>query len=204
MKNEILDAPSIKASGILEKKIINFQHIIRRTMLSAQRYKILDIFGATEFNMCIQNLENIFDQLAILLYPIQKKQTFDENQIISKLQEINNELSVLFRTFGTHNIEDLISICFGSNYINAYLSDENMSAKYELIREYVHPIGYKVMSWQTNSQPQNDNKPLQKNRIIEDFMIVESAKNFDCFDLARTSKSFQTKVYGIKIAILNS
>jgi len=203
MKNEILDGPSVKASGVLEKKIINFQHIIRRTMLSAQRYKILDIFGATEFNMCIQNLENIFDQLTILLYPIQKKQIFDENQIISKLQEINNELSVLFRTFGTHSIEDLISICFGSNYITTYLNNDNLLAKYELIREYVHPIGYKVMSWQTNSQPKTDTEPLQKNRIIEDFMIVEGAQNFDCFDLARTSKSFQTKVYGVKIAILN-
>ena len=35
-------------------------------------------------------------------------------------------------------------------------------------------------------------------------MIVETANNFDCFDLARTSRSFQTKVYGIKIAIHNS
>ena len=32
-------------------------------------------------------------------------------------------------------------------------------------------------------------------------MIVEASDNFDCFDLARTSKNFQTKVYGIKIAL---
>ena len=32
-------------------------------------------------------------------------------------------------------------------------------------------------------------------------MIVETSDNFDCFDLARTSKNFQTKVYGIKIAL---
>ena len=40
---------------------------------------------------------------------------------------------------------------------------------------------------------------LHKNRIVEDFMIVESSSDLECFDLARTSKSFQTKVYGIKI-----
>ena len=34
-------------------------------------------------------------------------------------------------------------------------------------------------------------------------MIVETSKNFDCFDLARTSKDFQKKVYGIKVAIHN-
>jgi ATP-dependent Lon protease len=32
-------------------------------------------------------------------------------------------------------------------------------------------------------------------------MILESGNNFDCFDLARTSKSFLTKVYGIKLCI---
>ena len=46
-------------------------------------------------------------------------------------------------------------------------------------------------------------KYYKKNRIIEDFMIVETAENLDCFDLARTSKSFQTKVYGIKVSIHN-
>ena len=34
-------------------------------------------------------------------------------------------------------------------------------------------------------------------------MIVETARNFDCFDLARTSRNFHTKVYGIKVAIQN-
>ena len=47
------------------------------------------------------------------------------------------------------------------------------------------------------------NKTIKKNRIIEDFMIVESSENLDCFDLARTSRSFQTKVYGIKISFHN-
>ena len=34
-------------------------------------------------------------------------------------------------------------------------------------------------------------------------MIIESAKDFDCFDLARTSQNYQLKVSGIKIAIHN-
>jgi ATP-dependent Lon protease len=32
-------------------------------------------------------------------------------------------------------------------------------------------------------------------------MISENAENLDCYDLARTSKSFQTKVYGIKVCL---
>ena len=60
------------------------------------------------------------------------------------------------------------------------------------------------MSWTPESNnPSTKTEKLKKNRIVEDHMIVETATNFDCFDLARTSRSFQTKVYGIKIAIHN-
>ena len=72
------------------------------------------------------------------------------------------------------------------------------------MKKYVHPISYKVMNWKTDSKNvciSPKRRVLQKNRIIEDFMIVETGQNFDCFDLARTSKSFQTKVYGIKFCI---
>ena len=35
--------------------------------------------------------------------------------LINNLQIINNELSGLFKTFGTENLEDLLLICFGNN-----------------------------------------------------------------------------------------
>ena len=38
-------------------------------------------------------------------------------------------------------------------------------------------------------------KKLAKNRIVEDYMIVEIAESLDCFDLARTVKGFQKSVY---------
>ena len=53
----------------------------------------------------------------------------------------------------------------------------------------------------------NDNKIidkdiiLQKNKIVEDSAIVDHGRTLDCFDLARTSRNFQTRVYGIKICI---
>ena len=36
-----------------------FYKIIQNTLLSIQRYKTMDIFGASELNICVQNLENI-------------------------------------------------------------------------------------------------------------------------------------------------
>ena len=63
------------------------------------------------------------------------------------------------------------------------------------------------MEWkEKNSLEKNEKikpKILVKNRIIEDFMLVETSITLDCFDLARTSKKFQTKVYGIKVSFQN-
>ena len=55
-----------------------------------------------------------------------------------------------------------------------------------------------------SSNAKKRKKKLAKNRIVEDYMIVETSNNFDCFDLARTSRNFQKKVYGIKIALHSS
>ena len=59
------------------------------------------------------------------------------------------------------------------------------------------------MIWKNDisNTDKSNKKVLQKNRIIEDHMISENAENLECFDLARTSKSFQSKVYGIKVAL---
>lgn len=186
-------------------KIDNLQEIVKRTILAVQKYKIMDVFGANELNVCIQSLENIFSQLNILLDPVNKSQIMDTNQYINKLQEITNELSSLFRTFGTNRIDDLIMVCFGNEFINKHFNTPNILEKYKIMKQYVHPIGYKVMTWKTEPTKKTDAKShvIKKNRIVEDFMIVETAENLECFDLARTSNTFQTKVYGIKFAIHN-
>ena len=190
----------------LGNKIIIFQDIIKRTILAVQKYKIIDVFGANELNICVKKLEELFSQLNTLYEPIQKNQVIDHEQYITKLQEINNDLSSLFRTFGTDNIDDLILVCFGNDFINVNFTNKSILEKYEVMKQYVHPISYKVLPWKHNPQKQTDSKSqvIKKNRIIEDFMIIESADDLECFDLARTNNSFQTKVYGIKLAIHNT
>ena len=44
---------------------------------------------------------------------------------------------------------------------------------------------------------------IVKNKIVEDFMIVETSDTLDCFDLARTSNDFKIRVYGLKIVFQN-
>ena len=62
------------------------------------------------------------------------------------------------------------------------------------------------MEWKNNSNIKKEKHTrIARNRIVEDFMIVETGKTLDCFDLARSSNVFQKKeILGIKICFQNS
>ena len=182
--------------GFFNSKITSFQRMIQATLITVQKYKSFNIFSAKEFNLCVQGLETIFKNVKNVKIMISKK-SYDQEDILTRLQTINNELSQIFRSFGTDKISDLLLICFGQDYANKIKNKD----KYEIIKQFVHPIGYKTMEWK-NKTPASKKK-LAKNRIVEDYMIVETAQSLDCFDLARTSKGFQKRVYGIKIAFQN-
>ncbi|MEE9571437.1 MAG: AAA family ATPase, partial [Candidatus Neomarinimicrobiota bacterium] len=176
--------------------------MITDTILAVQRYKSMDIITASDMNICIQNLEMLYKQLKsveILLEKKQENNNFEE--IITVLQKINNELSALFRTTGTQYICDIIMVAMGNDFLRDLLGSDSEGI-FEVIKAYTHPISYIVLPWRGDDQKKKA-KQIAKNRIVEDFTIVETSNNFDCFDLARTSKEFNKKVYGIKVAIHN-
>ena len=68
-----------------------------------QKYKTLDVLDAGELNVCIQSLEKLYEETKNIKYIIicMKKNLIDFNNIINRLQQINNDLSVNFRLYGT-------------------------------------------------------------------------------------------------------
>lgn len=204
-KNEKIKANPLKKTDkshtikFCKVKISSFQNMITQTILAVQKYKIMDIISASDINICIQNLEVLYKDLNKLERNIENKKSFDD--VINALQKINNELSALFRTSGTYSIEHLLMVAMGNDFLKKCNILDDETNIFEVIKSHVHPISYKVMNWRDDKK--KNTKKLHKNRIVEDYMIVETSKNFDCFDLARTSKDFQKKVYGIKVAIHN-
>ena len=198
----------IKKSNIInntKSKIKLYNEIINKTILSSQKYKTLDIFSANELNVCIKNLHEIYDSLQVLHDVLDEGNSY--NDIITRLQTINDNLSSVFRSFGTETLGDLLNVCFGSMYLSSQIN-ENNKEKAQVLLQYLHPINYKILNWKENKEDNTDSKKenciLSKNKIVEDFMILEISKTFDCFDLARTSQNFQTKVYGIKVSFQNT
>ena len=208
-KNSKINTIKTKKSNILnitKQKLADYMEMINNTILSSQKYKVLDIISANELNVCVKNLQEIFTTLSGLNEVSSETHNLDD--IISKLQNINNDLSSIFRIYGTMHLVDLLNVCFGVTYIKSQINDNNIQ-KWELLSKYVHPISYKILNWKSDDEGDNtksQNKEvavMSKNKIVEDFTILEISKTFDCFDLARTSQNFQTKVYGIKISFQN-
>ena len=113
-------------------------------MVYIQKNKIFDILSISDVNNCINMLFELSDKLKDLI----KKTVLplkDTENIISELQIVNNELSGLSKLFGTESFEDLLSICFGNNSVNSYTINDGDKHKFELLKRYFHPTGYKLL-----------------------------------------------------------
>tara|TARA_B100000575_G_C23143606_1_gene666617 strand:+ start:12220 stop:15453 length:3234 start_codon:yes stop_codon:yes gene_type:complete len=182
----------------VSQKITYYKSIVQNTILSIQKYKSLDIVSASDLNICVNKLQEIHTVLTNIERSFTPKSK-NVNNIVQRLQDINNEITIVFQKYGTDSIENVLAIVFGQQYLKQnLLNDEKM----KVINKYLHPISYKILNWGSNDVKET-NKRLARNKIVEDFMIVETAKTLDCFDLSRTSNIFQLKVYGIKICFQN-
>ena len=93
LKNEKIKANPLKKSEksntikFCRKKIIAFQRMITKTILAVQKYKIMDIVGASDMNTCIQNLEVLYKDLDNLNIRINNPSKKDFDDTITNLQK---------------------------------------------------------------------------------------------------------------------
>ena len=191
-------------------QIEKLREMIQRTILAQHQYKLVDILSANDINLSVQYLEKIYQNLDGIEAGLQSSasgKTVLELKYEIKL--IMSELSSIFRNYGTHSISDLLEVTVGSDYVKS-ASVPSVSAgtewdhkKYEVLNMYFHPTYFKILPWKNEKKSATSEKLIQKNRIVEDFLIVEKSTNLDCFDLARTNKNFTSRVFGIKVSVHN-
>jgi ATP-dependent Lon protease len=158
---------------LVDKKIELFKDIIQRTILHVQKNKTLDILGVSDISTCIDRLNEISKKIT----EITGEHTDSQ---ISGLQFINNELSTLFKNYGTENLEDLLIVCFGNNH--KITIDEEEQQKFDLLKKYFHPTSYKLVVKKDSE---------------------DKTKNLDCSDITTNYKQLHMKVYGMKLYINN-
>ena len=173
---------------IITKKIGYFKKLINKTLIYTQLYKTHNVLSTNDLNVCYNSIEEINNLLETI-------NIYNTDSAFDKLQNINDAFSNIFKNYGTQHLEDIITICLGNQYLNTLIGK-----KFELFKEFFHPVSYKNLKWKDNNDDDNDKKLiLQKNKIIEDFMIVDNSDTLDCFDLSRTSNNFILKTMGVKI-----
>ena len=173
----------------IENKYLFFYDVIQKTILHVQQNKILDIIGISEVGNCIDNLNKINENLKEIKKIIDinnSNNQINSDEIINILQQVNNDLSTLFKNFGTQSFEDFLLICLGNNLVNNYISDTLGKDKFILLKKYFHPNGYKIL----------DEK-------YEDIKINSNCNNLDCFDVNIKVKPFHLNVFGIRVVLHN-
>ena len=160
----------------IEKKISFFYNIIQQTIMNTKKNKNYNIINETEYQTCIQLLEQINHKLILLNESNSKK--FDKDSAIAQLQIINNDISSVLKSYGTDSFENLLIVCFGNN---KYITSDDNILKYDVLKKYFHPNGYKVLNNDTNEY-----------------------NNFDCSDIVLTTTQFYNKVHGMKVYIHNT
>jgi ATP-dependent Lon protease len=185
VKKEINHKISTDVLPLVEKKIDFFKDVIQKTIIHVQKNKFLDILGISDVNTCIERLGDLSKKI----------QEVSENKsntdvLINNLQQINNELSSLLKSYGTDSLDDLLLICFGNN--SKIMAEDTQHDKFELLKKYFHPTSYKVIN------KKDDNKQKKNDECIDD------TSNLTCYDVVSSYKQFHMKVYGIKLLIHNS
>ena len=195
------------SSATLSDKVRSTQSVVQRTVLAAQRYKSVDVMSATELAATTHKLETVFQALEAVKNPDpgMKKRAASE-QALNVLQEATSSLSSVFKSHGTESLSDLLAVCFGSAFEGKAMRVPPHEERYAIMCKHCRPTGYKVVDWKSRRNTAKNTtaivpSQIKKNRIVEDFMIAETASCLDCFDLARTTKAFHTKVYGVKFAV---
>ena len=182
MKKNLHNKNSNDVLILVEKKIDFFKDIIQKTIIHVQKNKNLDILGISDVSNCVETLGEISKKIKEI------SEIKNTEILINNLQIINNELSSLFKNYGTDNLEDLLLVCFGNN--NKIVT-ESESDKFELLKKYFHPTSYKVDNKKDNKIKKNDDKNDEMNHL-------------KCYDVVSVYKQFHMKVYGIRLFVYNS
>ena len=167
--------------------LADLKKLITKTIIAYQTYKSKKIFTISDFNISIKALDSLFNQCLEI--------ELAESTCNTKINNIINDLNVLFKSYGTNSLDDLIRLLYGDKFINLLYKDN----KYELLANFVHPFNYSV----SKIKKRRIEKHLSKLKIVDDNMIINNSKHLECYDLSRTKKDFELRVNGMKLVILN-
>lgn len=202
----------------IEEKIIRLQNIVKRTVIAVHKYREMDVFDSNDLTVCLQLLETIF--LSLTTYSSSSSSSSSSSKSDNIIKDTHSTLSSIFSYYGADSLEDLLYVCFGEDFIStSILSNSQIVDKYRILNKYIHPIRYKKLNRRLEPIPETatttttttttestattittTTAPSMYDSAIK--LQDRSINMLDCNDLSSTGKTFQTRVHGIKVAIV--
>ncbi len=187
------DEDSQNLFNIVMNKLENYKEISENTIKHIHNSKHLEIISSNEFINYISSWLDIKQKINDL----QKMDysNITKTTIVSKLQDINNDISTIMKKCGTDTLSDLIKICVGDNKI---IIDKESQDKWKLLLKYFHPVSYSIVNVKNECVVKKGDKKVtsleeNKNTIINNLI--------ECLDVSSEFEEFKMLCYGIKTEI---
>ena len=150
MKNNI-DKNNSNVQEFIRDKNIYIQEIIENTIVSIQQHKKNNLFSENDVNLSVSILLELYEKINSINI-INNNLNEDSNITLSLLQKIIDKLSLVICGFGTKKLEDLLFVCFGSEFKNMKFEDKILNDKLKLLSNHIHPISYKLIPWKNKKK----------------------------------------------------
>ena len=178
---------------IINEQIEYIQNIIQNTVISLEMYNKYELFSNNDMNQYTSSLNCLLDKSKEITNTLETTNDDAENYI-QKIQNIIDELTQIVSKIGTLNIQDLIYMTFGSDFLKNNDFSTTLKDKYELLLQNVHPIGFKSIrcssSKQINSKcttnklfHDKDNEAICLNKNTDETHVIENSQQLECFDV---------------------
>ena len=193
--------------NLLDKKINTFYDIIQRSILYVQKNKMLDILGVSEVNTCVNSFFEVNKKIKEIMNRLNiyrvNNEIVNTEDIINEIQNINNELSLLFKTFGTERLEDMLLVCLGNTSASVYANTETDKCKFDLLQKYFHPTSYRLLLKKDTDKNINIkiDKTAKNDKTNDE--VNDNNHNLECSNVSISNKSFHLKVYGMQVIFHN-
>jgi ATP-dependent Lon protease len=169
--------------SILKSKLTLYKEITKKSYMCYKYYITNNIFKSYELNNAFNELNAIQEMLIECDKNINDGDLSVDNLIIN-LQDINDRLSLNIKNYGTHDINDMIVICFGNEYLESNILINNSIVNYyNFLNDNSLVLNYEVFI--------NEDDLIQEKNVD-----VIRVKNIDL-----DSSSFYVKIFGYKLII---
>jgi len=219
-KKVITNKNSIDIISFIEEKLDKIHEIINNTLLSLQEYKIWDIINTNDVINVTTALTELNKKIFLLREDI-KLQEKKPTLWLDTLQKITDKLATIISRTGTKNMNDLVYLILGEEYKGTIGVQDNsisptgqtsilknwptntltiMQDKLDLIMKYLHPIGYKNVSYKMAHIKYAN--ILCCDKITDEIDDINTYNDFECMVL-QDAKVFRTKVHGMQFYLRN-